>query len=370
MSGTYYEYRGRGSLQDHSSLRYGDLDYTQRTSGEDVVFIDNYLSAGDYSGNDGGIIRSNVDYWNENFGESEGRFWWSLSGGHGSFGVAVLADVLDAQSALVQGLDEDDAHEAERIREAIESVDSYPLLDESAYSEFEVNLQNEQFAEAAEDVYTGGRRASFAQLLASLVMDNLRIERDQYGRQQIVQDRNNRTEAEEEAAAEAYTLEAIQHFYFTLGDAFGIYPYTEGSGDNVSVIFSFDDFIIRLAEVLEALAPQLGAVLRQKLDTALRGDWRAVDVEFKYQQQGYHLVRLGLDLQRQHLSLTPSTLKLLDPSLDDHQAMVLMDMVLESDPALVRAAFTAGTLVQQLMQGMKPLQGVNVLSGLLNRWKS
>ena len=374
MSGTYYEYRGRGSLQDHSSLRYSDLDYTQRTSGEDVVFIESALLASDYSGNDGGVVRSNVNWWHENFGDTDGVLWWDVSGGHSTFGIAVLADVLNEDSAFYaeHAGDEDLLAEAERIREAIERLENYPLLDEEGHSELEMQLQEAQFDDAASDVYLGaGRgRSSFAELLAAVIAGHLRVEKDQYGHSQILRRRGEEIEEAEAVDAEEFAAGAVRSLYYTMGEQFSVYPYTEGSGDNVNVIFAFDDFIVGLIEALEMLPPQGQIALRQKLDTALRGGWQDVRREFEYQGPGYHLVRLGRDLRHRDVTLNQSDLKLLDPSLTDDMLLVLMDMVLESDPALVRAAFTAGTLVQQLMQGMKPLQGVNILSGLLNRWKS
>lgn len=376
MAGNYYKYSPyRGTLlTDVSTIRYSDLEDAGRgvTGGPNVVFIESALLASDYSGNDGGVVRSNVNWWHENFGDTDGVLWWDVSGGHSTFGIAVLADVLDTNSAFYaeHADDEDLLADAERIREAIEGLENYPLLDEEGYSELEMEFQDAQFDDDASDVYMGHIRASFAELLAGIIAGTLRVEKDEYGRSTVARMRGTEDEEAEEAAAAAFTQESLRALYYTMGEQFSVYPYTEGSGDNVAVIFSFDDFIVGLAEALEALPPQGQIALRQKLDTALRGSRQDVQREFEYQGPGYHLVRLGRDLRHRDVALNQSDLKLLDPSLTDDMLLVLMDMVLESDPALVRAAFRDGTLVQQLIQRRGPLSGPNVLSGLLNRWKS
>lgn len=378
MAGDYYKYSPyRGTpLTDASTIRYSDLEDAGRgvTGGPNVVFIESMLVASDYSDNDGGIVRTNVNWWHENFGDTDGVLWWDVRGGHSTFGIAVLADVLNEDSAFYteHADDEDLLAEAERIREAIEGLENYPLLDEEGHSELETELQEAQFDDAASDVYlgAGSGRSSFAALLAAVIAGHLRVEKDEYGHSTLVRTRGTGNAEAEEAAAAAFTQESLRALYYTMGDQFSVYPYTEGSGDNVAVVFAFDDFVVRLAEALEMLPLQGQIALRQKLDTALRGGWQDVQREFEYRGPGYHLVRLGRDLRGNRLELNQSDLKLLDPSLTDDMALVLMDMVLDSDPALVRAAFREGTLVQQLMQRRAPLRGPNVLSGLLNRWKS
>lgn len=213
----YHDENGTG-LPEGDAVSMGHLESASHKDGK--LVSDSMLVASDYSGNDGGIVRVNVNWWGENFSDQQGTMWWATHGGHGTFGVVVDARVLDES---YEWDDEDTAYAAEQMREALESLENYPILDEEAHSELEFQQQNEQFHESAAD-------DNFAEKIAEA------LGRDVTG---------------DDAEAQP---EALQMFYHMIGgELFSIYPDTEGSGDNLSVNFHFDDFIKRLRDALAAL---------------------------------------------------------------------------------------------------------------------
>lgn len=366
MAGRYYLYSPYDGtpLEDVTEIRYGDLDLERVprgvTSGPNVLYVDEYLSASDYSDNDGGVVRTNVDYFTENHGDSQGTMWWALHGRYSSFGVAVRADVLDENSAYVQGLDEDDADEARRIREDIERLENYPLLDEEAQSELERQQQDEQWPDAAEHIYfsnyddPSGRwhgQMSFAAALARIVAPYL-PERE-----------------EEDWAEQLNNVDSLYGLYGELGDAFSIYPLVEGSGDNLAAVFYLDDFVRKLDEAVDALPPPLDTQLAQLIVTAVQKD--NAHALLRYNTRGYELIRLGRDARRMgSINDYVQWLPRLDTKLSPDEVLILNDALLESSPEKVQEAFYDGTLIERLKQGPLSGLGTGFLNGKFTRWKS
>jgi hypothetical protein len=105
----------------------GGYWYSHSTHAADIdtlYFCPNWLSGSDYSG--GVMTRSNFDVFMEAFEELEGveiRY-----GGYASYWVCVRLDLLFTH---------------EGIREMLESLEGYPILDEDAYSEAQIDAQEE-----------------------------------------------------------------------------------------------------------------------------------------------------------------------------------------------------------------------------------
>jgi hypothetical protein len=277
MSGSYYRVR---DLENQSYLTLGyALTATEDPRGKDVVYVDSYLAASDYSGNDGGIVRTNVDYFQENVpGDVEAKLWWPLSGGHGTFGIAVLAAVLDEN---YEGETEEDTEAAAWIRETVESLESYPLLDEEAHSRLEMENQDAQFPDAAMDVYVRGSSGRFT--FFDLLMDPFEGLLSPASLKLI------------EEADGVQPMEGLQSFYSQIGgEVFSTYPSTEGSGDMLSVVFHLDDLAVDVAEAVAALAevsPESVPVLGDMLVAALYSEkpWQA----FEYRSPIANALRLG-----------------------------------------------------------------------------
>jgi hypothetical protein len=272
MTTTYYKL-SRYHDENGNGLPEGDdvsMSHLEAASHKDGTLVsDSMLVASDYSGNDGGIVRVNVNWWGENFSDQRGTMWWSTHGGHGTFGVVVDARVLDES---YEWDDEDTAYAAEQMREALESLENYPILDEEAHSELEMQQQNEQFHESQLD-------ARFAVKLAEAL------------------DRDN----VEEDATEMHQ-ETLQMFYHMIGgDVFSIYPHTEGSGDNLAIVFHFDDFIKKLRDALAALTTMLPYASEQTktlIAEALFSSSPPPYQTFEYRGQIVTALRMGQEFAR------------------------------------------------------------------------
>jgi hypothetical protein len=117
--GSWHERAGSGDHQywyGHAAGLTSDIDT--------LYFCPNWLSGSDYSG--GVMTRSNFDVFMGEFGELEGIE--TRYGGYASYWVCIRLDLLFTH---------------EGIREMLESLEGYPILDEDAYSEAQIDAQEE-----------------------------------------------------------------------------------------------------------------------------------------------------------------------------------------------------------------------------------
>jgi hypothetical protein len=86
--------------------------------------VPDYFRSGDpnYGGSLGG--QANKEYWEENFGDTLNKTWWDL----GDAGILVRLDLATKDQ-----------------QEALDSLENYPLLDESKHSDLEQKEQTEQW---------------------------------------------------------------------------------------------------------------------------------------------------------------------------------------------------------------------------------
>ena len=98
------------------------------------LFLQPELLAGsDYSG--GALQMSNSKSFLEKFGDVEGVY--EIWGGMGTYGVAVRLDVYE---------------DNKEIKETLDSLDDYPVIDEEALSELENEWDTEQMSEVVSDL--------------------------------------------------------------------------------------------------------------------------------------------------------------------------------------------------------------------------
>jgi hypothetical protein len=305
----------RGTLPDGEESIYFDTAWerdSEPPKGVLSVFVHNYLSAGDYSSNDGGIVRANVDAFHEQIGDEYlGQLFWSIHGGHGYFGIAVHSDVLDEDSALYAAGDEELINAANSIREIIEALDQYPILDESAHSELEMNQQQEQFPDAASDVYVSGHGST--QVLHALVAEDQGVQ-VRHGRTSfagliaVVLGNDIPKEARDRLVNDwGEHVGGLQSFYYGISDMFSIYPETEGSGDNIAVLFRFDQFASDLLDSIASLrgpgdaplipgaVPILGSMI---IDGIFDENPATQHAAFTYNSKVYNMIRTGRDISR------------------------------------------------------------------------
>lgn len=91
---------------------------------DELYFCPNWISGSDYSG--GVLTRSNFDYFLEEFNEVEGVE--TRYGGYASYWICIRVDLVFTH---------------EGIREMLESLEGYPILDDTAYSEAQIEAQEE-----------------------------------------------------------------------------------------------------------------------------------------------------------------------------------------------------------------------------------
>lgn len=114
------EVGGSYSLGDFQAYR-GEV--TEDLS-KSLFIMPTYLSGSDYSG--GSVECSNHKSFLEQYKETEGVY--EVYGGYGTYGIAIRLDVYENNS---------------EIKEAIDKLDDYPLFDEEAHSELEMDWQHE-----------------------------------------------------------------------------------------------------------------------------------------------------------------------------------------------------------------------------------
>ncbi|MFZ2152059.1 MAG: hypothetical protein WAV09_03065 [Minisyncoccia bacterium] len=321
MSG-YYSHRG-DDLEDVSQLHYNRLSSISDSEakrmiadGGPVVYIHDMLSGGDY-GNDALYSRANVNSFHNNVSDEwASKLYWDVVGGHGGFGIAVLGAVMDESSPLYEQEDEELTDAATSIRDLVEGLDDYALINDEEHSNLEMAAQTEQFPAAAFDIYvreapgtpSGTRTTTLPRWIGGVF--GLELDEETLVKlDEISPDADNGVMQE--------TLGALQAFYFQLGgDLFSVYPSTEGGGDNVSIVFSFDDLMIKFGEAVSALremnreATKTLAALVVNALFAPDG-WKAFD----YNGQVYVMLREGQKIARMRSQQPGSYAVLADAAL-------------------------------------------------------
>lgn len=129
-----------GSGRD--AIRYGSWDNDQNGG----FVLPSYVGGSDYSGNL--VERSNYDVFHEQLADHQGVEWWETPGGHGTFGILVRVDA--------------DARVPE-IGEFFEGLSNYPVADEDAHSNLEMESQQaawedygrNDFERELKDIFSG-----------------------------------------------------------------------------------------------------------------------------------------------------------------------------------------------------------------------
>lgn len=206
------------------------LELTYDGQQKQRVVIPTNLAGGDYSDNDGGLVRANYNVFTEEFADLEDTYWWRISSGFGGFGVCVSED---AWAYAEEHGDEDEQAEVVRMLEALNGLASYPYLPgaEEEESDVQMNAEIESWNDYG---YREFRDALFGVLFS--------------------EDEEKLAETFEEAldAQEDQGRGILAAVYRGLGDLFSIYPEFEGSGDNIAPVYQFDSWAERLASLLSA----------------------------------------------------------------------------------------------------------------------
>lgn len=269
--GSYYRYEGREPLEDRSELRFSDM-----VEGGTDLFVHRHLSGGDYSGNDGGVAFSNLRVWQRDFIDSIGVLWWNVVGDYGSFAIAVRANLDDI--AADETVSESVRDAARSMMEALDGLDSYPLLDESDESNLKEELIEGQFPDMVRD---DDFQRRFLEPVYNLI---------------------GADPPEVEADPSTPTTNMLFAFYNGFSDLFGVYPTVEGSGRNLSVVFYQDQWLKGwdaalgwLASLFEPESMPLRTLHAKLIEAMVSGEpWKLVE----YSRPLHTTVSIGYTLSR------------------------------------------------------------------------
>jgi hypothetical protein len=122
---------GWGDLKPITNPKRGRQDFHP----DDALFIvSTYTSGSDYS-HSSLVEKSNYEVFKEEFEDVQGQAWWDVYGGHGTFGIAVRAD-LDVEHTDLRG---------DEIIEFFAALEDYPIADEDHHSNLEMETTNEEW---------------------------------------------------------------------------------------------------------------------------------------------------------------------------------------------------------------------------------
>lgn len=215
------------------------------------VVIPTYLAGGDYSTNDGGLVRANYNVFTEEFADLEDTYWWRISSGYGGFGVCIAEDAWEFAEKFG---DEDTQDQVVSMLEALHGLASYPYL--PGAEEEESDVQGNAEVEAWNDY---GYREFRASLWGALFSDE--------------EDKLAETFEDALDAKEDQGRGILAALYRGFGDLFSIYPEFEGSGDNIAPVYYFTQWAERLDALLDAWEqPGEQNYLRLKILDALTSD--------------------------------------------------------------------------------------------------
>lgn len=142
-------------LSDQSNLYYSDLDYIVGDILPGDVCILRVLSGGDYASSCA-VEYSNYLEWIELFADSLSIDWWAVSGGYGSYGIAIRVDTENAE-----------------ILEMIGSLSDYCVINDDRVSEVEMEWQDYSYRDyVARDFVEGIEKQFQIELLIDDPQDN------------------------------------------------------------------------------------------------------------------------------------------------------------------------------------------------------
>lgn len=111
-------------LSEVSNMNWSDLDNVTGDVLPGDVCILRVLSGGDYAGSCA-VEYSNYLEWQDLFADTLSVDWWTVSGGYGSYGIAIRVDT-----------------ENEEILEMIGSLSDYPVINDDRLSQVEMEWQD------------------------------------------------------------------------------------------------------------------------------------------------------------------------------------------------------------------------------------
>lgn len=107
------------TLTDWTEISYGDLKPEAPYNSDcPSLIVPEYLAGSDYSG--GSVTVANRRAFMRDFADLQGKVWWDVFGGYGSYGIAILAD-----------------HGNDEISEWLDALADYPVADENLLEEVE-----------------------------------------------------------------------------------------------------------------------------------------------------------------------------------------------------------------------------------------
>lgn len=112
-------------LSEVSDMGWSDLEPVQGEVQAGDLCIISVLSGGDYT-NSCAVEYANFLEWQELFVDSLSIDWWTVSGGYGSYGIAIRVDTDNSV-----------------ILEMIASLSDYPVINDQRISEIEMQWQDE-----------------------------------------------------------------------------------------------------------------------------------------------------------------------------------------------------------------------------------
>ena len=132
------------TLDDCTEFSWGTFELFNSFTPPDTkaYYIPEYLSGSDYSGST--VELSNFNCFVDMYKKQLGISFWKLYGGHGTFGVAI-----DWEKAT------------EDMRETLNALDDYPLIDEDELSHLEMNLEEEAWGNYIESDFLRALRKKF-----------------------------------------------------------------------------------------------------------------------------------------------------------------------------------------------------------------
>lgn len=142
-------------LSEVSNMNWSDLHHFSGEVKPDDLCIISVLSGGDYS-NSCAVEYANFLEWQEMFADSLSIDWWTVSGGYGSYGIAIRVDT-----------------ENEEILEMIASLSDYCVISDDRVSEVEMEWQEYSYRDyVARDFIDGIEKQFEIELLIDDPEDN------------------------------------------------------------------------------------------------------------------------------------------------------------------------------------------------------
>lgn len=142
-------------LSEVSNLNWSDLDPVQGEIQAGDLCIISVLSGGDYS-NSCAVEYANFLEWQEMFKDALSLQWWTVSGGYGSYGIAIRVDTENVE-----------------ILEMIASLSDYCVINDDRLSQVEMEWQNYSYRDyVARDFIEGIEKVFEIELLIDDPQDN------------------------------------------------------------------------------------------------------------------------------------------------------------------------------------------------------